>query len=146
MEKEGCRQCNNYRIKGGCENLVGRDGSKKNCKYFTGVYPTVRIPAEKVISIPVPKNSKCGLSPELLQKLLEKQDYKCPVCNREKHLVLNHMHHSQRARGYVCRTCNTLLSGLDNSIWRERAERFIDNPPAESLYDDPLYESQIKFG
>ena len=142
---ETCKECSKYREKK-CDKMIDKDGKTFTCPKFTGNYATVRIPLDKHDPTPRPIKAKYGLSAESLRKLLIKQGYKCAICDKKKRLHLDHNHDNQRARGYLCGTCNTLLSGFDRPIWREQAEEYLNNPPAEPFYDDPLYESQIKFG
>lgn len=121
----GCRQCSRY---------VTKECEKVKCPYFTGNYPTVRIKPDKRIITPKPKSRKYGLSIKELCKLLKNQDDKCAICNRKEYLTLDHNHLTNKARGYLCRTCNTLLSGFDRPVWREQAEKYLDNPPAKLFY------------
>lgn len=145
MKKEGCRLCHRYKTKE-CQGLVGKDGTKSDCKNFTGYYPNIRITPDKPAPLTIPTHKKYGLSVKILQELLIKQDNKCAICKQKKKLVLDHSHSDKKARGYLCSTCNTLLSGLDKPLWLKAANDYLNAPPAVAFYDDPTYESQIKFG
>lgn len=84
--------------------------------------------------IQLPKSSKYGLSAKILQKLFIQQKYECAICRRKKTLVLDHDHKTNKARGYLCYTCNTRLSGLDNEKFKIAAEKYLKNPPAQKFY------------
>lgn len=75
-----------------------------------------------------------NLTAEQIQALRKKQAGKCAICNnRNKFLVLDHNHKTNKARGYLCRGCNTKLAGLDDVNFMGRAREYLDNPPAKNL-------------
>lgn len=68
-----------------------------------------------------------------IEKLQEKQAKRCAICARIRFLVLDHDHKTNKARGYLCRGCNTKLAGLDDIDFMRRAKDYLDNPPADNL-------------
>lgn len=115
--------------------MVDKNGKKFVCSKFTGKYPTIRINADKPVTAAKPKCNKYGLSAEILRQILIDQKNKCSICERIEYLTLDHNHLTNKARGYLCRTCNTLLSGFNRPVWRERAEKYLKNPPAAKYYN-----------
>lgn len=62
-----------------------------------------------------------GLSATTVQQLIEKQGGHCALCDNSP-LVVDHEHRSGRIRGVLCFSCNLKLSGLDDLVWKTRAE------------------------
>lgn len=46
-------------------------------------------------------------------RLAEKQNNKCAICNQQKRLVVDHDHDTQKVRGLLCVKCNNLMAGVD---------------------------------
>lgn len=61
------------------------------------------------------------------------QGGRCAICGRKLFLVLDHNHKTGQARGYLCRGCNTKLSGFDNPVFVAQATEYLKNPPANSV-------------
>lgn len=66
---------------------------------------------------------KCyGITIEQYQLILESQDLKCAVCNKEhqelekKRLVVDHCHTTNKVRGLLCNNCNTALGLLKENV------------------------------
>lgn len=38
----------------------------------------------------------------------------CPICLKDKRLVLDHCHESNKFRGWICQTCNVAIGLLAN--------------------------------
>lgn len=74
-----------------------------------------------------------GLTIKQQAKLYKQQHKRCGICNRILFLVLDHDHDTKQARGYLCRGCNTKLSGFDNPIFADKARKYLDNPPVKNL-------------
>ena len=74
-----------------------------------------------------------NLTREQIQALRDKQQGKCAICHKIRFLVLDHDHKTNKARGYLCRGCNTKLAGLDDIDFMGRAREYLDNPPANNL-------------
>jgi hypothetical protein len=61
-----------------------------------------------------------GLSKEAYLSLLDKQDYKCAICNTDqsklsRKLVVDHCHTSNKVRGLLCSHCNVGIGMLKES-------------------------------
>jgi len=78
-------------------------------------------------------NSWRGLTKKQIDKLQEIHNNKCAICNKKRFLVLDHDHKTGKVRGYLCRGCNTKLSGFDNPEFVKRATEYLKNPPANNL-------------
>lgn len=64
-----------------------------------------------------------GLTLEEYNKLLEKSDYRCTVCQKTKSMVgrrlcVDHDHKTNIIRGVLCGKCNTALGLLDDDPQR----------------------------
>lgn len=58
-----------------------------------------------------------GLSPQEYAKILERQQYKCPICGDGlTKPYVDHCHTTGKVRGLLCVTCNTGLGKLGDSI------------------------------
>lgn len=77
-----------------------------------------------------------GLAIKQQAELYKQQGKRCAICSRIRFLVLDHDHKTNKARGYLCRGCNTKLSGFDNPVFAGRAREYLDNPPANNLSDN----------
>lgn len=75
-----------------------------------------------------------GISLEEYNKLLEKQNGKCAicnltpeVCNKGRYLCVDHNHQTGKVRGLLCNTCNRAIGLLkDNTEVLRRAAEYID--------------------
>lgn len=72
-----------------------------------------------------------GLSKSQQVALLKLQDKRCALCGQRRFLVLDHDHTTNKARGYLCRSCIAKLSGLDS--FTHKATTYLQNPPANSV-------------
>lgn len=66
---------------------------------------------------------KFGLTLKEYDKLAEKQDYKCAICNTTEvgmpnmgRFVVDHNHDTNEVRGLLCNNCNTMLGFAGDSI------------------------------
>jgi len=66
-------------------------------------------------------------------KLRKIQGGRCAICGRKLYLILNHDHKTGKARGYLCKGCNTWIVKYNNSEFVKYAEQFLKNPPANNL-------------
>lgn len=120
-----------------------------NCAYFRpdgqclhhGLWVQKRIEANKTnVTKQVKRNlpsrySKYGLSQQQQDELLSQQNGRCVLCScKMKNPQLDHDHKTNRARGYLCRACNTKLAGIDDEQFRDRALKYLKNPPADEFY------------
>lgn len=55
-----------------------------------------------------------GISSEAYRALVEAQDGKCKICDRERKLVVDHCHSSGKVRGLLCYSCNTSLGQFND--------------------------------
>jgi hypothetical protein len=70
-----------------------------------------------------------GISSEQYDELLERQDHKCPVCERHKdefptRLAVDHDHKTREIRGLLCNYCNHRMVGRhrDPAVLRRIAD------------------------
>lgn len=56
-----------------------------------------------------------GLSEKQLKHLKSKQKNKCALCDKNKKLVVDHCHLSNKIRGLLCTTCNLALGKLGDT-------------------------------
>lgn len=57
----------------------------------------------------------------------------CAICGRKLYLVLNHDHKTGKARGYLCKGCNTWIVKYTNSKFVKCAEQFLQNPSVNAV-------------
>lgn len=74
-----------------------------------------------------------NLTSKQIRALQDKQQGKCAICGKIRFLVLDHDHKTNKARGYLCRGCNTKLAGIDDIDFMGRATEYLKNPPANNL-------------
>ena|SRR5579863_7959137 len=55
-----------------------------------------------------------GLTESEVIAMAREQNGRCKLCNRETALVIDHCHKTKRARGLLCRRCNTTLGWIEN--------------------------------
>lgn len=61
---------------------------------------------------------KFGLFPEVIDKLLVEQGYKCAICLKvpeNKHLSLDHNHVTNKVRQFLCDKCNKAIGLFQDS-------------------------------
>lgn len=54
----------------------------------------------------------------------EKREGVCPVCLKNKPLVLDHDHQSGAVRGWLCRSCNASLGHIGDTV--SAAQRLVE--------------------
>jgi len=60
-----------------------------------------------------------GLEQEQVIEIMESQHYKCAICDipfNETQACIDHNHETNNVRGILCRTCNTGIGSLKNSV------------------------------
>lgn len=62
------------------------------------------------------RRNKYGLEIGEYDKFLQKQNFKCAICNLEKKLIIDHCHKTGRVRGLLCQTCNSALGKVKDNI------------------------------
>lgn len=62
-----------------------------------------------------------------IDALQDEQNCTCAICEEPLTSVpcVDHDHATGDVRGLLCTRCNTLLAGLDDAQWRERAEGYL---------------------
>jgi hypothetical protein len=64
-----------------------------------------------------------------LRKVVGPPPDKCELCGRVESLCLDHDHATQEFRGWLCRSCNTSLGGLGDSVdGLRRAIAYLERP------------------
>lgn len=66
--------------------------------------------------------NKYGLSVEDV-----KTSGQCPICLKEKRLIVDHCHTNGHVRGFICYSCNTVLGHIENKEKFKRYLHYIDN-------------------
>ena len=79
----------------------------------------------KAVRSAIYRTRKYGVSPEKQRQMLDMQGGNCAICVTRKAVCLDHCHSTGRARGWLCRDCNTLLRALDTWPHRDRAESYL---------------------
>ena len=93
-----------------------------------------------------------GLTPEMYDQLLDRQEGRCYICQRRpvsKRLAVDHRHSDGAVRGLLCRNCNrNVLGHLRDSVDAlQRAVDYLQNPPARLLFGrdvTPLQDGGVK--
>lgn len=74
------------------------------------------------------KNGNIKIHKDIINKLLEEQNYVCAICKRPesiilsgthekpKRLAIDHCHKTKKIRGLLCQKCNTSIGAFNESI------------------------------
>jgi len=46
---------------------------------------------------------------------------------------LDHNHETNKARGYLCRSCNVRIAGIEDAVFSKQALKYLKNPPVKKL-------------
>jgi hypothetical protein len=57
-----------------------------------------------------------GITPEQVAELEKQQNGLCAICQKQKPLVVDHNHETNKVRGLLCVTCNFALGGFCESV------------------------------
>lgn len=95
------------------------------------------------------KLKRYGFSQEDYDKLFVLQDGKCAIClspfSDKIKPCLDHNHNTNKARGLLCRECNSGLGFFrENLVAFERAISYIGLPPAKRIYLESTIEKAKK--
>ncbi len=91
---------------------------------------------------------KYGITKEQYEQLLSLQNGRCAICGKEKQtsgkrLGIDHCHNSALVRGILCESCNALLGSIEaREDWMSKAQNYLTNPPAFSLFKAQCAETQ----
>lgn len=66
---------------------------------------------------------KYGITGDEFRMILERQNLKCPICERDikKNLSVDHDHRTGKIRGLICNNCNLSIGNAGDSSDRLRA-------------------------
>lgn len=66
---------------------------------------------------------KYGITGDEFRLILERQGFKCPICNRDitKNLSVDHDHNTNKIRGLICNKCNLAIGSAEDSPDKLRA-------------------------
>lgn len=100
--RKACRICDNIDAKLRARSKSGTEEGKK---------------AKKNNAL----RSSYGITLEDYNKLLEKQNYKCAICNRHQNeftrkFAVDHCHITDKVRGLLCGNCNIGIGNLQDDI------------------------------
>lgn len=87
--------------------LRSSDGLRNRCKECDNQAKKIYVKKNPNQRFLARLRQKYGLNPNEYQEMLEKQDYKCKICNKVKKLVIDHCHESGKIRSLLCPQCNT---------------------------------------
>lgn len=83
---------------------------------------------------------KYGLTDLDYAKLLDRQDGKCAVCQKDGSLVIDHDHKTGAVRGLLCGRCNMGLGQFSDDVdLLSSAMRYLTQA-APDLWSEPLQE------
>jgi hypothetical protein len=60
--------------------------------------------------------NKYGITLSRLEHMTMQQEKKCAICKREKELVVDHNHKTNKVRELLCSKCNTALGLFEDSV------------------------------
>ena len=97
------------------------DGRASHCKVCAGVQ-TRELRRRRLYGMPL----------GTYDRLVAEQDGRCPICNDQTKLVVDHDHDTGRVRALLCDPCNRLLSIADESpdVLRRAADYLDENAAA----------------
>ena len=70
---------------------------------------------------------KYGIDSEWREKTRIRQKDRCALCLKEKKLVIDHCHRTGKARGLLCRVCNTSLKFFDDKELLARTLKYTNS-------------------
>ena len=92
-----------------CKNDIDLNLFRKNGKYLASVCNVCAVENNRETHL----RNKYGITLDFYDKLLEKQNYVCAICNLTNNngykLCVDHCHTTGKIRGLLCHTCNTAL-------------------------------------
>lgn len=126
--KKHCKECNQWLAL----DKFGKASRKCGCR-LSSYCKECRRKKEKIVRETYPDRcakavrkymlkKKYGLSLEAFEKLLEKQNGKCAICNMTtaescyENLCIDHDHKTGKVRGLLCPSCNVGIGNLKHSV------------------------------
>lgn len=99
-----------------CKTSLKLNNFRKNGKYLASVCNKCTVENYRAKHLEV----KYGITIDFYDKLLEKQNYVCAICNLPNNngykLCVDHCHSTGQIRGLLCHTCNTALGKFKDSL------------------------------
>ena len=74
--------------------------------------------------------------------ILEAQGFCCKICEvsyKEKDLDLDYDHETGKVRGFLCHSCNILVTGMEKTELKKKALDYLRQEPLNIKYDDVSY-------
>lgn len=70
-----------------------------------------------------------NLTLEQYRAILQSQDGKCAICQSDTGVkfIVDHCHKTGKVRGILCRTCNTMLAGIETPGFIERSLAYLNS-------------------
>ena len=105
-----CKKCNREKEKIRRSNPPIKEKNKLSCKEYYKDHPQNTTANSRFL--------KFGMTPQMYQNLLDKQNGVCAIChqpetakinNRVKSLAVDHCHNTKIIRGLLCSKCNTAI-------------------------------------
>jgi hypothetical protein len=102
---------------------------KQSLDYYQATKPRRRVIAKigyvknKIKILDKLRFKKYGITGDEFRKIIDKQQTKCPICNRSinKNLSIDHDHNTGKIRGIICNSCNLAIGNAESSPERLRA-------------------------
>lgn len=114
------------------KNTSGKNGYYSICRLCTRDQYAERPPYDRFKHV----HRKYGLTKEAFESLLESQEHKCKICDKElksysldskRQLAIDHCHTTKKVRGLLCHHCNIGLGMFkDNTETMTRAIKYLD--------------------
>jgi hypothetical protein len=96
-------------------NLWQREYRRKNREQFQRYYEKNKVKANKSYKLRLLR--KYGLTPEIYQQMLLKQEGKCAICkDLLKKPCIDHCHTTGKVRGLLCNNCNFALGYIEKGL------------------------------
>ena len=118
-----CKSCGQEHVQVGRE--IQKNSAVKSCENFEPYNKIFEDRRDGII------RRQYGITLEQYNDMLEKQDYKCAICNDEdevegRRLAIDHCHTSGKIRGLLCGKCNRAIGLLkDNTKLLTNAIKYL---------------------
>ncbi len=116
--------CGIFKTKSGHDSLIIRKKCKDCCREYERNKKKLIMNEKQVKRRESYKNKwkyngiKCvyGITKEEYERLLNKNNGRCHICNEKKKPYLDHCHKNNNIRGILCMNCNTALGHFKDNI------------------------------